>query len=167
LDASIVQAGKVLDFSRKNDLTTIHVKMESYAGDARDTGRSHRMSNYLIPPGSEWAAWLEETAPLPGEIVLTKTCSGAVTGTMLDLVLRNTGIKNVIVTGYYTDQCVESTIRDLADLGYLVFLVRDATIGSSPKRYQNTLENITGVYCRLLYADQVREYFEAPQPGIV
>jgi nicotinamidase-related amidase len=154
LQASLEQARKVLQVFREKDMTPIHVKIESYAGDARDTGFSHRMSNYLLPPGSRWAAFFDEVKPLPGEIVLSKTCSGAVIGTNLDRVLRNLKAENVISVGYYTDQCVEATIRDLADLGYLNFLVTDATLGSSAKKYQNTIENIGGVYCRFFSADE-------------
>jgi nicotinamidase-related amidase len=155
LDASLKQAQKVLRAFREKDMTTIHVKIESYSADARDTGFSHRMSNYLLPPGSRWAAFFEEVAPLPGEIVLPKTCSGAVIGTNLDRVLRNLRAENVVSVGFYTDQCVTATIQDLADLGYLNFLVQDATLGSSQKKYQNTMENIGGLYCRLLSTDEI------------
>jgi nicotinamidase-related amidase len=154
LQASLEQARKVLLAFREKDMTPIHVKIESYAGDARDTSFSHRMSNYLLPPGSRWAAFFDEVKPLPGEIVLPKTCSGAVIGTNLDRVLRNLKAENVISVGYYTDQCVETTIRDLADLGYLNFLVTDATLGSTEKKYQNAIENIGGVYCRFFSADE-------------
>jgi nicotinamidase-related amidase len=155
LDASLKQAQKVLKAFREKEMTAIYVKIESYSADARDTGFSHRMSNYFLPPGSRWAAFFKEIEPLPGEIVLRKTCSGAVIGTHLDQVLRNLKAENVVSVGYYTDQCVEATIRDLADLGYLNFLVQDATLGSSQKKYQNTMENIGGLYCRLLSTDEI------------
>ena len=37
------------------------------------------------------------------------------TGTNLRLVLHNIGIKNVVLAGIFTDQCVSSTVRSLAD----------------------------------------------------
>jgi len=37
------------------------------------------------------------------------------------------GIEHVVVCGLFTDQCVSSTVRDLSDWGYTVFLVEDAT----------------------------------------
>ncbi len=77
-----------------------------------------------------------------------KKCSGAVVGTMIERVLRNMGIQQVMVVGFYTDQCVETTARDLADCGFDVSLVTDATMTQTMKRYQNTIENIVNVYCR-------------------
>jgi len=50
-----------------------------------------------------------------GEIVVTKTTDRALTATNLRLVLGNMGIRNLVVTGIYTDQCVSSTVRSLAD----------------------------------------------------
>jgi len=160
-DASSKQAEKLLKAFRKHNMTPIHVKIESYSGDARDTGPSHRVAKYYVPPGCEWGDWVEEVKPLPGEIVLVKTCSGAVVGTMLDKVLRNLNARNVITVGYYTDQCVETTVRDLADLGYEVVLVRDATMTATMKRYQNTMENIIGVYARGMLTEEVLERLES------
>ena len=154
-EASTKQAEKLLKAFRKQNMTPIHVKIEAYAGDARDTGPSHKIANYLIPPGCEWGDWIEEVKPLPGEIVLVKTCSGAVVGTMLDKVLRNLNARNVITVGYYTDQCVETTVRDLADLGYEVILAQDATMTVTMKRYQNTMEDIIGVYARGLQTEEL------------
>jgi nicotinamidase-related amidase len=37
------------------------------------------------------------------------------------------GIEHVAVCGLFTDQCISSTMHDLSDWGYTVFLVEDAT----------------------------------------
>lgn len=160
-DACNKKAEKLLNAFRRKNMTPIHVKIESYSGDARDTGPSHRIAKYFVPPGCEWGDWVEEVRPLPGEIMLVKTCSGAVVGTMLDKVLRNLNVRNVITVGYYTDQCVETTVRDLADLGYDVVLVQDATMTATMKRYQNTMENIIGVYARGMQTEEVLEKIES------
>lgn len=153
--AAVRQSEKILHVFRGKGMTPIHVKIEAYSGDARDTGYSHKIAGFIVPPGSEWGKWIEEVTPLSDEIVLTKTCSGAVVGTMLDKVLRSLGVKNVITTGFYTDQCVETTVRDLADLGYDVVLVQDATMTVTMKRYQNTMENVIGVYARGMSTDEI------------
>lgn len=159
-DSCNKQSQKLLESFRKRDMTAIHIRIESYAKDARDTGPSHVRVGYLFPPNSEWSEFIEEVKPLPGEIVLSKTCSGAVTGTSLDKVLRNLKIRYAIVVGYYTDQCVETTVRDLHDLGYDVTLVTDATSTATVERYEATMKTCVGVYCRGLTTQQVLDELE-------
>ena len=60
---------------------------------------------------------------------------------------QNLGIKYLIICGGYTDQCVESAVRDACDLGYYVTLVTDACVTVTPERHANSLSAISG-YCR-------------------
>ena len=65
--------------------------------------------NYLLMPVlSDESQLVTEIFPQNDEIVFTKTTDSAVTGTNLRLVLSNMGIRNVIVAGIFTDQCVSS-----------------------------------------------------------
>ncbi len=74
--------------------------------------------------------------------MLRKTCSGIHVGTGIDRLLRNLHIENVIVTGFYTDQCISTSVRDLADLNYRVILPTDAVGALSPQRHENALESL-------------------------
>ncbi|MFC6019151.1 cysteine hydrolase family protein [Plantactinospora solaniradicis] len=65
--------------------------------------------------------------PAPGEPVLHKTSHNAFTTTNLQQVLTGEGIREVAVCGIRTEQCVETTARVAADLGYQVTFVTDAT----------------------------------------
>ena len=101
-----------------------------------------------MPPGSEWGDFIPDVKPLPGEIVMTKTCSSAFTGTMLNQVLRNLGIKEVIIVGFYTDQCVTTAARESADLGYDTMVVEDATMAVLLDGHLNEIKAIKNVYVR-------------------
>lgn len=159
-DACNRQSGILLQAFRARGMTPVHVRIESYAGDARDTGPSHLRVGYRFPPGCGWSDFIEEVRPLEGEIILSKTCSGAVIGSSLDKVLRNLKTRYVITVGYYTDQCVETTIRDLHDLGYDVTLVTDATSTATVERYRATMATCVGVYCRGMTTGQVLQELE-------
>jgi len=161
---AVLKAKRLLETFRERDMTPVHVRIESYAGDARDTGPSHRRVGFLFPPGNRWAEFIEEVAPVPGEIILSKTCSGAVVGCGLDKVLRNLGARYVIAVGFYTDQCVETTVRDLHDLGYDVTLAVDATESVTPERYEGTMRTCVGVYCRGLASEQVLAELQGIEP---
>jgi len=62
-------------------------------------------------------------------------------------VLRNLGVRFLIIAGLLTDQCVDHAVRDACDLGYLVTLVTDACATHSLERHHASLQNNRG-YCR-------------------
>ena len=139
---------KILRGCREKGIRPIHCKIQSYLNDASDTGRLHKSAGMLQPPNSRESRFLAECAPIDDEIVLIKTCSGMHVGTPIDRILRNLGITNLIVVGFYTDQCVSTSIRDFADLGYRVTLVDDAVAAMSRERHEMALNGISNIYAR-------------------
>jgi ureidoacrylate peracid hydrolase len=97
------------------------------------------------PDGSEsrilirdtWnTAILEALTPEPQDIVLYKHRFSGFFEIDLDKVLKQLGIKNLIITGCTTSICVDSTIRDAMFRDYLCVLLEDCTaepIGDGPK----------------------------------
>ena len=96
--------------------------------DARRTRPFARLQDYRLsrPQGLWDGRVLEEVAPEEDEIVLPKTSSSVFISTHIDYVLRNLGVRQLVILGLVTDQCVELAVRDACDLGYLVTLVPDA-----------------------------------------
>ncbi|MFH8436634.1 cysteine hydrolase family protein [Streptomyces sp. NPDC018007] len=66
-----------------------------------------------------------ELAPAPGDTVLPKSAPDGFLGTGLDALLRGRGVTEVVVTGFATEICVESTARQALSRGYDVVLVAD------------------------------------------
>jgi nicotinamidase-related amidase len=139
---------KILAKCREKGIRPIHCKIQSYLNDAADTGRLHKSAGMLQPPGSRESHFLPQGAPLDGEIVLIKTCSGVHIGTPIDRILRNLSIKNLIVIGFYTDQCVSTSVRDFSDLGYSVALISDAVAAMSRERHDMAMNGIGNIYAR-------------------
>jgi nicotinamidase-related amidase len=146
VDEKIENIGKVLRACRSRGIRPIHIKIESYLSDAADTGRLHAAAGLKYPPGTSECEFLSVAKPIDNEIVLKKTCSGIHVGTPIDRIMRNLGIKNVIVVGFYTDQCVSTSIRDLADLGYVTEVVEDAVGAFSPARHETALLGSQTIY---------------------
>ncbi|WP_433500654.1 cysteine hydrolase family protein [Sphaerimonospora sp. CA-214678] len=65
--------------------------------------------------------------PRPGEPVLHKTSHNAFTTTDLQRRLTEAGVRELLVCGIRTEQCVETTTRLGSDLGYRMVFVTDAT----------------------------------------
>ena len=106
------------------------------------------------------AAVLDEVAPVGDEVVLTKTSSSVFISTNLHYVLGNLGIKQLIIVGALTDQCVDSAVRDACDLGYLVTLPVDACATQSKVRHETSLANNAG-YCRQMSTQALLMEFES------
>ncbi|MDO9710606.1 cysteine hydrolase family protein [Paracraurococcus lichenis] len=64
-------------------------------------------------------------APAPGEVVLDKPGKGAFCETDLDLILRNRGIRTLLVCGVTTEVCVNTTVREANDRGFRCVVLAD------------------------------------------
>jgi len=131
--------------------------IENLTQDGRDRGLDYKITGFNVPKGSWDAQVLDEIAPVGDEIVISKTASSVFNSTNIDYVLRSLGVKQIVIAGVATDQCVESAIRDACDLGYLVTMVTDACTTYSAARQQASENAIKG-YCRqIVTADLIAE----------
>ena len=122
--------------------------------DGRDRSLDYKISGIDVPRGSWDAQILDEIAPGADEMVFRKTSSSVFISTNIDYVLRNLGVRSLIVAGMMTDQCVESAVRNACDLGYLVTLLTNACVTESAERHHQALVGIRG-YCRQCRTDQL------------
>lgn len=137
------------DGFRRNRLEVIHIRIQALTRDGRDRSKGHKRLDLLAPPGSKEAEFLPEVAPRADEIVVNKTASGVFSSTNLNYVLKNLGIESLFVVGVYTNECVETTIRDACDLGYLVTLVEDACTTVTRELHDASIKTLRDRYSRV------------------
>jgi len=60
------------------------------------------------------------------DIVVDKDVNSGFIGTSLEVELRRSGIDRLVVMGFYTNYCIETTVRMAGNLGFDTYLVHDA-----------------------------------------
>jgi ureidoacrylate peracid hydrolase len=133
--------------ARRAAIEVSYTVIESLTADGRDRSLDYKISGFNVPKGSMDAQVVKELAPGADEIVFPKTSSSVFISTNIDYVLRNLGIRSLIIAGCLTDQCVDSAVRDACDLGYLVTVPSDACATLSAEQHEWSLRNNRG-YCR-------------------
>lgn len=128
-------------------IEVMYTVIESLTLDGRDRGLDYKITGFNVPKGSWDGKVLDVIAPGEDEIVIPKTSSSVFNSTNIDYVLRALGVRQLVIAGLITDQCVESAVRDACDKGYLVTLVTDACATYSAERHAASLSAIEG-YCR-------------------
>ena len=132
---------------RTAGVEVMYTTIESLTLDGRDRSLDYKITGFNVPKGSWDGKVVDQIAPLGDEIILPKSSSSVFVSTHIDYVLRNLGVKQIVISGLITDQCVESAIRDACDLGYLVTQVTDACLTYTQDRHDHSLKTIKG-YCR-------------------
>lgn len=144
--------------SRQSGIEVLYTVIENLTRDGRDRSLDYKISGLNVPRGSWDAKVLDAIAPGDDEIVLPKTSSSVFISTNIDYVLRNLGVRSLIVAGVLTDQCIDSAVRDACDLGYLVTVVTDACATLSQEQHDWSLRNNRG-YARQITTDAMVHEF--------
>jgi len=64
--------------------------------------------------------------PVGGEVVIRKHANSGFVGTSLEIELRRLNVSRLVIIGFFTNFCVETTARMAGNLGYDTYLVHDA-----------------------------------------
>jgi len=139
---------------RAAGMELLYTTVESLTRDGRERSLDYKITGFNVPKGSWDGRVIDEIAPDDNEIWLPKGSSSVFVSTHIDYLLRCLEIRQLVICGVVTDQCVESAVRDACDLGYLVTLVPDACATYSQERHDNTLRAIKG-YCRQCTTDEL------------
>jgi len=86
------------------------------------------------------AAIVDDLAPQAGDIVIEgKRGLDTFASTNLDFILRSKGIRTIVLGGFLTNCCVESTMRSGYENGYQVITLNDCVAATSIEQHDNAL----------------------------
>lgn len=149
----------VLKAARRRKLPVIHITA-SVRADFLDLPKDNplwdglRKKRQLII-GTKGAAIDPRVRPLKNELVLNKTCVDPFLTTNLGQALQNADANTIILMGLWTNYVVEATARHASDMGYRVFLVREACASNTVENHEFALNKILPTICYVVSAKDV------------
>ena len=108
------------------------------------------------------AAIVDVLDPQPGDIVVEgKRGLDTFASTNLDFILRSKGITTIVIGGFLTNCCVESTMRTGYENGYRVITVTDCVAATSQAEHENAITYDFPMFSLPVAADTVIEALSA------
>lgn len=93
--------------------------------------------------------------PLKTELVINKTCVDPFLTTKLGQALHNADANTLILMGLWTNYVVEATARHASDMGYRVFIVKDACASNTVENHEFAINKILPTICYVVNAKDV------------
>ncbi|KAJ6016181.1 isochorismatase family hydrolase [Penicillium herquei] len=125
------------------DLSTLsrREQFRSHNGSQLGIGDQGPLGRLLVRGQPGWNI-VDELQPLENEPVIDKPGRGAFAHTDFELILRNKGIKNLVIVGVTTDVCVSTTMREANDRGFDCLILHDGTAAAEQALHTSTIESV-------------------------
>jgi nicotinamidase-related amidase len=146
-DNTIEHAQAVLKASREKGMLVVYINASHRPGYPEVNIKPSSLSGNIAKAGGfmrgTWGAEvIDRLKPLAEEIIIYNYNSSAFIYTELDLILRNKGITDLVLTGLVTNWVVESTARDATNRGYNIYTLSDCCQGVNEEMHRWSLANI-------------------------
>jgi len=126
-------AVKLCKAFRARELPVVLVNVAAVAPAPTENKRS-----FTFPP--DWAELVPELDRQPTDILVTKYTTGAFYGTPLDMMLRRTGVTQIVLCGVSTSSGVEATGRAAYEHGYNVTFAVDAMTDLAREMHDHSVQ---------------------------
>ncbi len=128
---------------------------------------------FALPTGAQ----IDGLELAAGDIVVEKDVNSGFLGTDLEIELRRAGVSRLVVAGFFTNFCVETTVRMAGNMGYDVYLAQDACattnrVGPDGTDHEPELvhalsvASMHGEFCTALNVDEVLGLLKSDAPDL-
>ena len=114
VEPALLEAKALLDEARRLGVPVIHVQHDAGAGSPYDIR-------------AEIGQIADIVAPQGDELVITKHYPNAFVNTGLEEALKSRGVQNIVLAGFMTHMCINSTAHGAFNLGFAATIVGNAT----------------------------------------
>src|SRR5580658_9222941 len=141
----LANTAQVVDAARAAGATIMHAPITFAAGYNELSKHPYGILKGVVDGSAfvkdSWGAAIDDSlAPQPGDIVIEgKRGLDTFASTNLDFILRSKGIKTVVLGGFLTNCCVESTMRTAYAHGFEVITLTDCTSATSVPEHENAI----------------------------
>lgn len=136
---------RVVDASRAAGVTIMHAPITFKAGYSEISAHPYGILKGVVDGNAfvkgEWGAEIVDgLAPHEDDIVVEgKRGLDTFASTNLDFMLRSKGIRTIVLGGFQTNCCVESTMRSAYENGYDVVTLTDCVAATSIEEHDNAI----------------------------
>jgi len=149
---------RLIEICRQHDMLIVFMR-HSYRKDKPDKNLSTMRPNCIEGTGGDELDPMLHVDPVR-DYVIRKRRYSAFFGTDLDLVLREHGIKNVIIVGTKTNVCIRSTVTDAYNLYYNTIVVSDCVATNDETINRIHLDDISRYFGTVITTEELIERSE-------
>lgn len=165
---AIPQIARLIGAARDKQLPVIYTTGERANPDPFLRGRwvdknPRGLTDHSLTNGNEIIA---EIAPLPGDIVISKSKPSGFFGTMLASYLTDLGADSLIACGTTTSGCVRATVVDGFSLNYRMSVVADGTFDRFESSHAMCLFDLNAKYADVVGIDATVEHIAGLPDGL-
>ncbi|MEP9394163.1 isochorismatase family cysteine hydrolase [Gordonia sp. VNK1] len=151
----------LVDAARAAGVTIMHAPITFAPGYGELTRHPYGILKGVVDgnafvKGTWGASIVDDLTPADGDIVVEgKRGLDTFASTNIDFILRSKGIETVILGGFLTNCCVESTMRSAYENGYRVITLTDCTAATSVAEHDNAISFDYPMFSHPLESTQV------------
>lgn len=162
-------ASKLAEFAREKGCTIMHAPISFEKGHAEISDKPYGILAGVKDgeafTNGEWGSeFAPSMTPKAGDLIV-KGKSGlcGFESTNLDFLLRQKGTKNVVLGGFLTNCCVESTMRAAYEKGYRVYTLKDCVATTSMAAQEAVLEHNFGMFSVPATSEEIKSAIKVSQ----
>lgn len=156
VEEAIPAARRLLQAARELRLPVAHTRIAHAPGKENDNLWARKAPRLReLVDGHPAAEFVPELAPLPGELVVTKTQASAFFATPLRGWLAERRADTVVLAGCTTSGCVRASAVDAISHGLFTIVAGDACSDRAPDSHATALFELAQKYADVLAADAI------------